>query len=186
MSSPTHPLAPPDQAVRDLLTCLREFIPNEVYRTMFTDLYAHADNNGNPSQPIAGGAEHFHSGNFIQCSESLKGLIKSVNEAEFGNDDVTVTALKTVLGYWSSANALKQLERFADWRQPALEERPLPDGSNMKGVHDLLIHEWQFRRLWIRYLHFPGILMAKNNDKRVVSLRNLYEIGRAVSPQAFY
>lgn len=90
--------------------------------------------------------------------------------------------VEKVISYWTSANSLKQLHRFADSRQPNLLQVPLPDGSNIPSDSSLdpkssLPDEWQFRRSLIRFLHLPGLWYSGGPD-RVFTIGHLYGISR--------
>ncbi|CZR52381.1 uncharacterized protein PAC_02258 [Phialocephala subalpina] len=71
--------------------------------------------------------------------------------------------VEKLLSYWYGANSLKRLDRFLDHRQPPLAALPAFTGWNVGGppanpTRSPDIHwDWQFRRLLIRCLHFPGL-----------------------------
>lgn len=75
--------------------------------------------------------------------------------------------LTTVLGY--GANSMKAIDRFMSRTQPYLQENLrfptdgseiLADNRNGPGMREkeMLDAEWQFRRLFVRALHFPGLI----------------------------
>jgi hypothetical protein len=64
------------------------------------------------------------------------------------------------------ANSLKVVDRFLCETQPRISTFPIGDGSNLQNPNNIPAftgrewseREWQFRRLFIRALHFPGLL----------------------------
>jgi hypothetical protein len=83
-----------------------------------------------------------------------------------------------VVSLLTSANSLKLLHRFLHKDLPVLTRGPLPDRSNLRDNYvnpsdmDVLKHEWQFYRTWIRLLHFPNMVPRKDQ----------YHIPRALNP----
>jgi hypothetical protein len=130
---------------------------------------------------------HFDKRNYIQCNIDLRNFADAAITTQYPQSHPAKKLLQKVLSYWTSANSLKQLERFADTRQPTLHRVPTPDGTNLhrnaRSVPpaqyvDELYFEHYLRRLWIRHLHLPGLMAA--NTGREYSLRSLYNCGRAV------
>lgn len=95
-------------------------------------------------------------------------------------------AAEKVISYWTSANSLKQLNRFVDARQPGLLEIPTPDGSNIPDnvVNDpkeSLLSEWMFRRIFVRCLHLPGLwFTGEIPTERFKTFGVLYGIARCL------
>lgn len=95
-------------------------------------------------------------------------------------------AAEKVLSYWTSANSLKQVNRFIDARQPCLFEIPIADGSNIpeNAVDDpkeSLLSEWMFRRIFVRCLHLPGLwFTGEVPTERVKTFGWLYGIARCL------
>ena len=131
---------------------------------------------------------HFDTRNNIHGNADLRKLAEFGVTIDFPPSHPATKPFETVLSYLTSANSLKQLERFADERQPYLCRQPWPDGSNLTQdfctanppapYHPDLEIEYKFRRLWIRHLHFPDLHAA--NIGREESIRQLYTCGRLV------
>ena len=141
--------------------------------------------NPGPGSAFMKGPMHFDSRNHIRCNTDLENLANGVVAAQTPENHPAKALLEKVLSYWTSANSLKQLERFADIRQPYLDRLPLPDGMNLhhRGCtpaqySEVILMEYSFRRLWIRHLHFPGLLAA--NLGRQKSFDQLYKCARVV------
>lgn len=96
------------------------------------------------------------------------------------------SAAEKVISYLTSANSLKLLHRFVDSRQPNLLQVPLPDGSNIidhsTGDDDnSLLHEWMFCRIFVRFLHLPGIWFSgKIPEERLRAFGYIYGISRCL------
>ncbi|KAF8858039.1 hypothetical protein BDZ45DRAFT_802887 [Acephala macrosclerotiorum] len=100
--------------------------------------------------------------------------------------------VEKLLSYWYGANSLKRLDRFLDRRQPPLAALPAFTGMDMRGPPDNpgqspeVFLEWQFRRLLIRCLHFPGLAQIDTNPNslnhfsfdRAAHIVDLYVVSR--------
>jgi hypothetical protein len=104
-----------------------------------------------PTSRIMKGPMYWNGRTTIRCNEHLKHLAEA--SSSIAPDHAAIKILEKVLSFWTSANSLKQLERFADERQPGLLQKPLPDGSNLFDSRvnpdrsDDLYNEWFLRRL---------------------------------------
>lgn len=111
--------------------------------------------------------------------------MKKAHEAAlaYNTDPIVSRKAGKVLAYWTSANTLKLLHRFAHERQPDLFHIPLPDGSNIGVLAGgmALQYEWMLRRAWIRHLHLPGVLQGGSlYADRMAQLGSIYAIGRVL------
>lgn len=87
---------------------------------------------------------HFDRRNYIQCNIDLRNFADAAITTQYPRSHPAKNLLQEVLSYWTSANSLKQLERFADMRQPTLHRVPTPDGTNFIEMLDLfrLLNMW--------------------------------------------
>lgn len=90
------------------------------------------------------------------------------------------------------ANSLRANDRFLSRNQPPINTFPIGDGSNLRNPNNIPSfngqewseREWQFRRLFIRALHFPGLLTYDAPDQgswdgtRAYYFEELYVAGR--------
>ncbi|KAI9788813.1 MAG: hypothetical protein M1833_002804 [Piccolia ochrophora] len=64
--------------------------------------------------------------------------------------------------------------RFCDKEQRVLEERPLPDGSNLPGLpNDRIKRTFRWYRDWLRFLHHDSLFTPPNDVSRFRELENL-------------
>lgn len=73
------------------------------------------------------------------------------------------------MSYWTSLNSLRQLHRFVDKRQRkilvmAIEDKFTDEECNADNSESVE-YEWLLRRLFIRCLHFPGLVFLDEEGK---------------------
>lgn len=135
----------------------------------------------------------------IRCSQQLRNVIDhlvAIAQQTPSNNPFR-PRLDALLSYWESACALKQLDRFLDRRNPALNAFPLEDGSNLNSYGNKdnpsksedFLREAALREFVVRWLHYRGLRFftgLHNNgtlrlsSERINELQNLYSIAKGL------
>lgn len=67
---------------------------------------------------------------------------------------------------WHLLQRLRIMRRFTDGRNPELQTKPLPDGSNIPRRLHGLITAWTSHRAWIRMLHYRSLVVGRHKSGR--------------------
>lgn len=124
---------------------------------------------------------HWHPRTMIAAGRELHALRNATKPPP-----TAASTAEKLNSYLTSANSLKLLHRFVDFRQPGLSRVPLPDGTNIVGsstgdYQNSLVHEWMFRRIFIRFLHLPGLWISGANSKDwFTGFAHLYGVSRCL------
>ena len=155
---------------------VREAVDNDIqiYMNILRDSHSDSD-----FEELTLGERQWHGKNNIFVPPNLVQV--SIHTDAVPPDHPARNQYLKLFSYLGYANFLKLLNRFVHEEQPQLQQRPLPDGSNLPPNE--LSTEWKLRRWWIRSLHYPGLVERQQDTLymgRIGGLGYIYATGLAL------